>query len=424
MRFRTKVLYSLLLVGLLWACSDEADQMFNERIGAEQSKKDRIGAESTMTSTPQSSNSSVIPVIIDGENNGGNRTCEEAAIAFNVIEGFEYSSGKYDYPFNEDVQWPEGLTVEVDESGTYVSWNYIPPAGYCLTNMAVIVKGGNNANVYFYESGVDGDSGLASPVNPSGKPAGLSNLTFCFNLEECCNEWIVYGSNLNAGSDPLDDAIYAYDLNAQTQTLVYDPTPIDENANYPNALAFDPVNQRIYFGTDDGRLYYHEIGSGTHVQVEGDAVSGSFGAMAGGSWYNGKFYYVENGTDQLYEVTIVADVASRTQIGTVPTSNGYGDLAFDPANPGVFVASAGDPASVWYWYNVNDNTSGVLTRSGGTEKHLQLAFGSNGTLYGVEALSGQFYSISFDLVAETVSLTMDWDSPYTFTDLASGPQCE
>jgi hypothetical protein len=56
---------------------------------------------------------------------------------------------------------------------------------------AVIVKGSNQANVYFYGEfnedtetwsavGTLEDSGLSAPVNPSGKPAGLSNLTFCF----------------------------------------------------------------------------------------------------------------------------------------------------------------------------------------------------------------------------------------------------
>ncbi|MFY8078091.1 MAG: hypothetical protein ACOVMJ_05835, partial [Flavobacteriales bacterium] len=31
------------------------------------------------------------------------------------------------------------------------------------------------------------DSGLASPVNASGNPAGLSNLTICYNLVPCDN---------------------------------------------------------------------------------------------------------------------------------------------------------------------------------------------------------------------------------------------
>jgi len=51
---------------------------------------------------------------------------------------------------------------------------------------AVIVKGGNAANVYYYEGGSLGDINLASPANKNGKPAGLSNLSFCF--VECVQE--------------------------------------------------------------------------------------------------------------------------------------------------------------------------------------------------------------------------------------------
>ena len=237
--------------------------------------------------------------------------------------------------------------------------------------------------------------------------------------DQPCDEWILYGSNLNPGTEPLDDALYAYDLKNQTQTLVYDPTSIDSSQNYPNANAYDAVNQRIYFGTDDGRLFYHEIGSGTHVQVEGGTTSGTFGTMACGSFYDGKFYYVQNGTNRLYAVDIVANVATRTEVGTVPVSVGYGDIAFDPANPGQFIGSG---SGIWYWYDLNDNSSAIMTESGGDGAHKQLAYGSDGVLYGVNAVDGQFYTIVYDGV--TVTLTLDWDSPYTYTDLASGPQCQ
>jgi len=235
-----------------------------------------------------------------------------------------------------------------------------------------------------------------------------------------CDEWIIYGSNLNAGNDPLDDAIYAYDLNAQTQTLVYDPTPIDGNKNYPNANAYDPDNKRIYFGTDDGRLFYHQIGSVTHVQVEGGATSGSFGTMHNASWYNGKLYYIPGNGPTLYEVSIVGDVATRTVKGTVPRTGGYGDIAFDPANPGRFIGSC---SAGWYWFDINGG-SGTLTHNGDGDASLrQLAYGSDGVLYAVKATTGDFYTVVYDIGAGTVTHTFYWASPYTFTDLASGPQC-
>jgi hypothetical protein len=274
-----------------------------------------------------------------------------------------------------------------------------------------------------YTFTVDGLSGeiyvVAHAVVVGDYSQGSCGTPGCVPPTPPCNEWIVYGANLNAGSDPLDDAIYAYDLNAQTRTLVYDPTPVDASQNYPNGYGYDPVEKRIYMGTDDGRFFYYDIDDNVFQQL---TVNVNFGTMACGSWYNGKFYYVQNGTNRLYEVVVAGTNATRTQIGTVPTSNGYGDIAFDPAHPGVFLASAGN---YWYWYNVNDNTmSGNLTLLGDNPgNHLQLAYGSNGVLYGVEATSGVWYTVTYD--ATTVTNTLfGWTSPYTYTDLASGPQCQ
>jgi hypothetical protein len=56
---------------------------------------------------------------------------------------------------------------------------------------AVIVKGSNAANVYYYPGGIMEDSYLSAPLNASGKPAGLSNLSFCF--VECEQPQLVVG---------------------------------------------------------------------------------------------------------------------------------------------------------------------------------------------------------------------------------------
>jgi hypothetical protein len=236
---------------------------------------------------------------------------------------------------------------------------------------------------------------------------------------DCCLEWIVYGSNLDGGTDPGDDALFAIDLRSGTYEEICDPGSIDDSQNYPNGNAYDPDNERIYFGTDDGRLFYHEIGNGTVGPL---TTNENFGTLACGAWYDGKYYYVQNGTNRLYEVTIdgITAAAARTQIGTVPTSNGYGDIVFDPADPGVFVGSAG---SAWYAYDINDNSHVPLTRTGGPSNHLQLAYGSNGQLYGVVATTGEFFEVTYSKTAGTVNLSSIWNSDLALTDLASGPQC-
>jgi hypothetical protein len=137
----------------------------------------------------------VVPQIIPGANRGGNRTCDEVATYFGLPVGFFYCGDKIDYENGSfRGSFPDGLTVTVKD-GTFVSFKMdacilIGDKHYKVG--AVIVKGSNNANIYYYEGGTMGDSGLASPVNPSGKPAGLSNLSFCFvECEEVLPELVI-----------------------------------------------------------------------------------------------------------------------------------------------------------------------------------------------------------------------------------------
>jgi hypothetical protein len=120
------------------------------------------------------SNGGITPYIIDGEGSGGNRTCAEVGMAFfGDADYYELTTGKIDYEGSSaDSFDPIQVTVT---DGTYVSWQYAMHNG-----LAAIVKGSNDANVYVYDGTYTEDSGLASPVNASGQPAGLSNLTFCW----------------------------------------------------------------------------------------------------------------------------------------------------------------------------------------------------------------------------------------------------
>ncbi|RPA67351.1 hypothetical protein EF405_15875 [Cyclobacteriaceae bacterium YHN15] len=111
----------------------------------------------------------------DKDPNGGNVECSELDMEY------ASSSGRNNYNDGEfENEWPEGLEVEVIDGE--VCWIFTAPEGYCLASMAVIVKGGPAANVYEYTDGTSEDCGLVAPDNASGKPAGLSNLTFCWNL--------------------------------------------------------------------------------------------------------------------------------------------------------------------------------------------------------------------------------------------------
>lgn len=127
------------------------------------------------------SDEGVTPQVIPGANNGGNRTCAEVGDFFkNDPEYFDLCGERVDFGDFEN-GFPYGLDVTVN--GYYLSFEIedcIMIGDKFYKVGAVIVKGGSSANVYFYEEGVMSDSDLHAPVNASGKPAGISNVTFCF----------------------------------------------------------------------------------------------------------------------------------------------------------------------------------------------------------------------------------------------------
>jgi hypothetical protein len=169
---------TILLIATFYSCEKE-DALLDDSFDLKKS------LEYPVISEPVSSEG-ITPYIIPGENKGGNRTCEEVGVAFDTE--FALCGDKVDYEdgsFESD--FPMGLNVSVD--GSFVSFEasgciMIEDKAYKVG--AVIVKGGREANVYYYPNGTLSDSNLAAPVNASGRAAGLSNLTFCF--VECVEE--------------------------------------------------------------------------------------------------------------------------------------------------------------------------------------------------------------------------------------------
>lgn len=134
-------------------------------------------------STPVSDNG-VVPEIIPGENIGGNRTCAEVAAAWDLDPNPFYCGDKINYgdydldgDYEFDEAFPNGLKVTM--SGNFVSFETdgcILLEGKYYKVGAVIIKGSNAANVYYYPEGTTYDSGLAAP----GGKKMVSNITFCF----------------------------------------------------------------------------------------------------------------------------------------------------------------------------------------------------------------------------------------------------
>jgi len=190
---------------------------------------------------------------------------------------YEYSSGRVNFDeddgtFDNLGNWPEGFSIYTD--GTNVSWKFTPfmkdGVLQCLKDLSVIVKGGNAANVYTYSGGETEDCDLVSPVNASGRPAGLSNLTLCYNLEPCdtppsdCwtgesatglgsrftsgpNTWFQW--NTRAQLINGVDLVYGRDLTPIGRVTISDPTVVGGNRTITVTL-----NEGIRFAEVSGAL--------------------------------------------------------------------------------------------------------------------------------------------------------------------------
>lgn len=208
---------SLIMAAAFSSCDKEMlDKSELDLLSEKKAKKEAVTKKSA--SSPVSV-SGVIPYIIPGANRGGNRTCAEVGTAFKGdADYFDFCGDKIDYEDGEFAgKFPAGLIVTVD--GKFVSFEtdgclLIDGKNYKVG--AVIVKGSADANVYFYSDGSTGDEGLAAPVNASGGPAGLSNLTFCF--VECDEEPEQLVIAVKAFYR-MDDSYYPYEAGKYSATL-------------------------------------------------------------------------------------------------------------------------------------------------------------------------------------------------------------
>lgn len=157
----------------------------------------------------------VTPVGIDGANRGGNVTCDEVAAYFEGIT-FCDCGEKVDVEWDEygnvifEGEFPAGIEITNIEEKSF-DFEMINSPGSCYKVGAVIVKGGNGAQVYFYgEDGILIDNGLMAP-----DMKGVSNITFCMVECEVPDLVIALKSQTNGGPvwtvvDGYTDKLVAY----------------------------------------------------------------------------------------------------------------------------------------------------------------------------------------------------------------------
>jgi len=260
------------------------------------------------------------------------------------------------------------------------------------------------------------------------------------------DEPLVYGMQRNTAT------IYGINPTDGTVSVTMD-TQLQASQIGPNGLAYDEDNDIIYWVTyyDDNPwqvklCYWNKEATEKpwHLKVTGAAgPPGDVYLPDGdpdegvtcGDFYEGKYYYIPNNTDDLYAVTIsrTSDTdASVTQIDIYEDISGENDYAWNfggdiAIGPDGVIYGAGDSTpnssgGPYHFFSVErDGTNFNLIDPDVHTFSLQLAFASDGVLYGHESRDdGLFYAV--DTTNGDLSDAYPNATNYLYTDLASGPR--
>jgi len=230
---------------------------------------------------------------------------------------------------------------------------------------------------------------------------------------------VVYGILRETGD------VYEIDIPTGTSTLVFEmPTPPGANSASPNGLAYDAVNGYLYYtdyglGTTPDTLYFWD---GITQHEAGQIAQGT---VACADFYDGRYYYIPSGTDDLRAIsfnpdgTILEDVLIADISGNVHSWTFNGDIAVkDGIVYGWGLCGVSDHGYEFFTYDLGTTAFSFIKTA--YQSSLQLAFGSDGTLYGHRSGElGEFYVIDIS-TAEVTMVIPTPDPANQYTDTASG----
>lgn len=230
-------------------------------------------------------------------------------------------------------------------------------------------------------------------------------------------------------SFPSPAKVYEINVTTGTTKEIGTLTGVVTSGGSPNGNAWDPVNNRLYLSeTASKKLYFWDFSSAT-VNFAGTTT----GTVAGAGFFNGAYYYIANGADDLRMVTFdgAGNIASDTLLkadfdGGVGADYYFGDVSIvDDGDDGILYGGAKvQPNSREHFFSIDLTSPGytyTLIDSAWDGAHTQMAFGADGTLYAPRF--GVWNSV--DLTNGDLNTTgISTDATVRIPDLASGPVIE
>lgn len=196
---------------------------------------------------------------------------------------------------------------------------------------------------------------------------------------------------INEGTINPSGGIYTIDTVTGAVSHVAPTHPNSNIGSYgPNSLAMGEHGTLYYssYGHAGGdSLFAYNVFSGVTKQFSTPLA----GTVASGSFYNGKYYYIPQGTSDLHQVTFHLDGSiSDTLVVSGDPAWFFGDIAI--AHDGMLYGSA-NANGQFFSLDLTDLGGGYHLIATGLDDKMQLAF-ADGTLYGLVTNSGKIYRIN------------------------------
>lgn len=219
------------------------------------------------------------------------------------------------------------------------------------------------------------------------------------------------------GTERRNDSVNIYHINVTNgeSTLICSEAVNSNPSSCYNGLAWDSERNRLFFATyPEGELWSNNLDE-TDANLIGDLT----GSAANGTYYDGNYYYVDDATNDIYEVTLNDDneITGETVIGAMDQDMNVQSIAISTDGMTIYGVNNQDGSDVIFSYDLNTGTSASVANT--DNNNVEIAFGSDGELYAVDE-TGDLSSVNTDNGAISDVANIDVD----LSDITTAPEEE
>jgi len=185
--------------------------------------------------------------------------------------------------------------------------------------------------------------------------------------------------------------IYHINCTNGESTLIYSEAVTTTPATCFNGLAWDSERNRLFFAAyPEGELWSNDLD-----ETDANLVGNLNGSAAGGTFYDGNYYYVDDATNEIFEVAFNDnnEIVSENVIGTLDQNMNVQSIAMSPDGLTIYGVDSQDGTDQIFSYNISGQTSSQVADTDNNE--VEIAFGSDEELYAIDE-TGELSTINIE----------------------------